>query len=248
MKIKRSDLRSTRKINKDSVVLDDKDARIKRPEAGTAHKTKDFTLKDFRGADYNPRFITDKRLANLGQSMTQFGDLSGVVYNASKKRKVLISGHQRIKAISGKGWTHKIVTNPKKDAHGTVATGHIEAKSPTGEVIQIPLRIVAWDDKKCEMAANVAANAHGGDFDKKKLHTVLEALRTDISSFNISLIGIDPLTVKTLPATISMENKEHDPSASTARANGESGSFKTISPEDVQSQLKHKCPRCGFLH
>lgn len=236
-------LTSSRKMNKEDDSAPKIDQRLARPKQSESFKSGGWAMKDFRGADYNPRVITDRKLQNLSDSYLQFGDLSGIVFNASKKRRVLISGHQRIKTVSAAGWTHKIETSKVKDKHGTIERGFLVATSPSGEVISIPLRIVAWDDTKCEMAANIAANAHGGDFDKVKLAKVLDKLDTNYSSFNINLMGLDPLTVKTLPSAIAMESGS---GSSSAKQNGAEGQFKTFDEESIGSQLKCDCPRCGF--
>ena len=239
---------STRKMNKEDVRKGDSErARIARPsKSKNAIDHSAIEFKTLRGADYNPRVISDTRLRNLEMSIRQFGDLSGIVFNASKKRKVLISGHQRIKSVSGKGWKQTIELKKFTDEFGTTSIGHLHAISPEGHKVSIPMRVVAWDDKKCEMAANVAANAHGGDFDKRKLSMVLDELETDVSQFNVNLIGLDPLMVRTLASAIAMEGKSDVPGNSTASKNGASGGFKEFNDKDMKKELKHNCPRCGF--
>lgn len=51
-------------------------------------------VSQLRKAKYNPRTITKERLHKLGDSMAEFGDLSGVVFNI--KTKTLVSGHQSL--------------------------------------------------------------------------------------------------------------------------------------------------------
>lgn len=189
-------------------------------------------LKDLKGADYNPRVITDKQLKNLGRSMSRYGDLSGIVFN--KRTKTLISGHQRIRTIRESGYKTKIVTKPVSDTYGTVSEGYIAVKTEEG-VIRIPFRVVDWKDKKAEKAANIAANAHGGDFDKTKLSILLEELAKD-KKFDVDLIGLDPLTVRTLmPKLPDMESS------------GSKGSKDSFTEYDGNSfEFECECPKCGY--
>jgi hypothetical protein len=239
---------SQRKMNKEETRKGDSErAKIARPTRGkNGLDTKEIKFSTLRGADYNPRVISDTRLRNLEMSIRQFGDLSGIVFNASKKRRVLISGHQRIKSVSGKGWKQQVDLKPHTDEFGTVSIGHLNAVSPEGHKVSIPMRVVVWDDKKCEMAANVAANAHGGDFDKRKLSIVLDELETDVSQFNVNLIGLDPLMVRTLASAIAMEGKSDTHGNSTSAKNGAGGEFREFDDKQMKQELKHNCPRCGF--
>ena len=113
-------------------------------------------------AKYNPRKITAKQLDILGKSMREFGDLSGIVKNISTGN--LVGGHQRLKHFDP-AW---IITKRNYiDDNGTIATGYIE--TPFG---RWSYREVDWPEKR-EMAANVAANKHGGYFDIGSLKDLL---------------------------------------------------------------------------
>lgn len=197
----------------------------------------ELTIKDLKEAKYNPRVISEKRLDNLHLSMTTYGDLSGVVFN--KKTQNLISGHQRLKRLRGKDVKTKIVTKPVKDAFGTVAEGHIVAKTASGE-IRIPLRIVDWSDKKSEMAANIAANAHGGDFDRTKLGAMLEKLDAG-KSFDVNVLGIDPLSLRGLMPkmpTLDSKGREIDNDGEGKE------SFQEFGEDSFE--FEHCCPKCKF--
>lgn len=203
-------------------------------------KTKAWSVKDFKGADYNPRYITETRLRKLAKSMQSFGDLSGVVFNARTNR--LISGHQRLKTIDG----HKtrIITKPHTDSHGTIEVGHIEAMTPKG-LIKIPVRIVDWSNSRVEKAANLAANSHGGEFDQDKLRKVLVDL--DTNTFDIELLGLDPITIMSLsiPKT---EGKPGKPGSVGDMADEDDassdGDFERYTPDSFN--LSCECPRCGY--
>jgi ParB-like chromosome segregation protein Spo0J len=183
-----------------------------------------LTVKQLRGAKYNPRNITDSRLAKLKSSISTFGDLSGVVFNI--RTKTLVSGHQRLKTIGDA--TTKIVQKSLVDKMGTVSVGHIEATTDKG-IIRIPFRAVDWDLNK-EKAANIAANAHGGNFDKEKLALIVADLEK-VKNFDIELVGLDPLTLKSLRlVTRETPEKEEFPEYGT----------------DLADNEKHTCPKCSY--
>lgn len=185
-------------------------------------------------AEYNPRFITEKRLTALGKSYETYGDLSGIVYN--RRSKTLVSGHQRIKTLKDK--KTRIITQPHKDQFGTVAVGYVEVSLKDGDY-KIPYRVVDWSDVKAEKAANIAANAHGGEFDNSKLSKLLEEIESD--TFDIELLGLDPLTVRQLTSQGRKEGSTSDPEAEDYE--GEVG-FEEYGDESFD--LQHTCPRCKF--
>lgn len=57
-------------------------------------------LSDLKAAEYNPRSITNEALIGLSHSLTEFGDLSGIVFNTRTGN--LVAGHQRVKALEVK--------------------------------------------------------------------------------------------------------------------------------------------------
>lgn len=186
---------------------------------------KKLTVKQLKGAKYNPRSITTARLGKLQESMSTFGDLSGVVFNV--KTGVLVSGHQRMKTVEG--LETRIDQKPHSDKLGTVAVGHVIAKSKKGSEIRIPFRAVSWDLNR-EKAANIAANAHGGVFDKDKLAMVLADLGT-AKNFDLDIVGLDPLTLKSLRSV----GKESKPITE----------FKEYGA-DIADDSKHECPKCKY--
>jgi DNA modification methylase len=134
--------------------------------------------KDLNPADYNPRKITDEQLHRLKKSMTEFGDLSGIIFNIRTNN--LIGGHQRIKHFDD-SW--KIVKKKSTDDLGTVAVGYVD--TPFGRWFY---REVDWDETK-EKAANIAANKHGGEFDRDLLGGILgELVQIDL---DMELTGFD---------------------------------------------------------
>lgn len=204
------------------------------------------SIKQLKGAKYNPRFITDSRLKALEHSLGSFGDLSGVVFNNSVGSGVLIAGHQRLKSIDS--WDSRIELQPTSDEYGTVAIGYIHASHPTKKkTISIPLRVVNWSDKKVEFAANIAANAHGGEFDNKKLATLVEKL--DLTTIKPQLLGLDPLQIRGLQQKLKTQAAVQDEKRvgrTTGQMNGSTGAFKEYTADEVGDKLSCTCPRCGF--
>lgn len=200
-------------------------------------------IKQLRGAGYNPRMITDRRLDDLEKSIASFGDLSGVVFNNSVKSGVLVSGHQRLSSI--KGWKTRVEVSPASDDHGTVGVGYIYAESPKGRQVQIPLRVVNWSDRRAEYAANIAANAHGGEFDNKKLAQLVEKL--DMTKIPAEIVGLDALMLRGLRQRLAKEGEVLEkPTRTNGTQNGASGQFNEATVDDIESDVKCKCPRCGF--
>ena len=135
-------------------------------------------VHDLKPAEYNPRTITPEKLEMLRKSMTEYGDLSGIVYNRQTGR--LIGGHQRIKRLDP-AW--KITKKATKDSAGTVYTGYVDA--PDG---RWAYREVDWPERK-EIGANIASNKHGGDFDYDKLKDLI--LEIDDGNVDLELTGFD---------------------------------------------------------
>lgn len=136
-------------------------------------------LSDLTPAPYNPRTISDEKLAMLEESLKEFGDLSGIVYNRRTKR--LVGGHQRQKAMPGDA---KIKIEKEWESptpSGTVAMGYVEVN---GE--DHPYREVDWPEEK-EIAGNLAANKHGGEFDLPKLAPLL--LKLDEVNYDLPKTG-----------------------------------------------------------
>ncbi len=137
-----------------------------------------MNVGDLTPASYNPRTITDDKLAMLGKAMQEFGDLSGIVFNVRTGQ--LIGGHQRIKHLEP-DW--KITKKNHQDSVGTVAVGEIE--TPFGVW---SYREVDWSEKK-EKAANIAANQHSGEFDLNKLRELIIEINDE--DFEVDLLGFN---------------------------------------------------------
>lgn len=102
----------------------------------------------------NPRQISEEMLAFLGDSLAEFGDLSGIIFNRRTRR--LIGGHQRIKRLDH-SWP--IAKASATDSTGTVVSGTIQTPW-----CAMAYREVDWTESK-EQMANLAANKIQGEWD-----------------------------------------------------------------------------------
>ena len=121
-------------------------------------------LQGLKANEKNPRFMSKFDADNLKQSMQEFGDLSGIVFNT--KTGQLVGGHQRIETFKRMDETKQIVIDFRFDmpnSVGTTAVGHILYKDE-----RYGYREVEWDLDR-EYAANIAANRISGEFDLDKL-------------------------------------------------------------------------------
>jgi hypothetical protein len=158
-------------------------------------KKEGLTVGDLVPAPYNPRKITEKQLGMLKKSMSEFGDLSGVVVNVRTGR--LIGGHQRTKNLD-KSWP--IIKQPHVDKVGTVALGYID--TPAG---RWQYREVDWTEKK-EAAANVSANKQGGEFDLPLLKEII--LNIDDGAFDMELTGFNSHELELMMTAVKQEDAE----------------------------------------
>lgn len=127
-------------------------------------------LSDLTPWSRNPRQIDDESKAGLGESMTRFGDLSGIVFNV--RNGALVGGHQRTEQLSGLLDDGEIRDLSDPDTIGD-RYGWMMDKSGR----RWPVRLVNWSDEE-HAAANVVANSKhvAGDWDDDKLKPLLDEL------------------------------------------------------------------------
>lgn len=175
-------------------------------------------LSDLKHNPKNPRKITDPKLAMLRKSLQEFGDLSGIVYNRRTDR--LSGGHQRTKVLPPDADIVITQTYSQPTRTGTVAQGHVLI---AGE--KMAYREVDWDEQK-EIAANIAANKHGGEWDYP---TYVDALlELDHANYDLDLTGVTDLELEKLVAYVKPEQQllelehaeEHASEASTTTHGG----------------------------
>lgn len=70
------------------------------------HDIKKLKIADIEDAPYNPRTISDKARAGLGDSMNEFGLLEVPIVNTHGGKKRLIGGHRRLEQLKASDYTH----------------------------------------------------------------------------------------------------------------------------------------------
>lgn len=133
-------------------------------------------LSDLNPNPANPRKIDPWHLDALKKSLEKFGDLSGIVFN--KRTGRLVGGHQRIKVLPPD--SEILMTSDDR--------GHVKVGENT-----YTYREVDWDEQD-EMAANIAANKQGGEWDQPKLNDWL--LELDSANYDMELVGFSPFELE----------------------------------------------------
>lgn len=135
------------------------------------------SVDDLSPCPYNPRTITDKAFGGLEKSLTEFGDLSGIVWNARTGQ--LVAGHQRLRAL------REMHGNRLEFRDGCVVT-------PEGEWFRV--RVVNWEKMKAD-AAMVAANNENiaGDW-TDGLTSILDGIAAEFGSL-FEQLNFDQLAV-----------------------------------------------------
>lgn len=169
-------------------------------------------IKDIKPAEYNPRTITDDQLENLGYAMEEFGDLSGIVINV--KTNCVVGGHQRIKHFQP---DDEVIKKPCADKTGTVAIGYIINKNGS----RWQYREVDWSEKK-EIAANIAANKHGGTFIEAEVEQLIKEIEDEV---DLTLTGFSEKEIKEM---LEVEDEE----------------IKEKEIDDIETN--NKCPKCDY--
>lgn len=150
------------------------------------------TIKSLKHSPKNPRKISHEKLGLLKKSLQEFGDLSGIVYNQKLDR--LSGGHQRIKSIPEDAEIVIEREYQEPTQAGTIAEGFIKLGTE-----RMSYRVVEWDEVK-DVAANIAANKHGGEFDIPRL--VEHLLDLDTNNYDLGLTGFTESEIEGLLAPI----------------------------------------------
>lgn len=143
-------------------------------------------IKDLTPNVKNPRKISDKKRAALKASVEKFGDLGCLVYN--RRTEQMIAGHQRTSGINPET---KIVIEKRYDTptrSRTVAEGYVEINGERLKYREVDA------DKTWEAEAMLAANKHGGQWDKD----ILRLLIAETPEIDIHIAGFDEVELKEL--------------------------------------------------
>lgn len=138
-------------------------------------------IKDLKNYHKNPRKITEKMFGLLGDSIKEFGDLSGIVVNV--RTGEIIGGNQRTQFFkANQGEIHKTSVGGSKV--GTVAEGYVLYE---GE--KYHYREVDWDEKKSERA-NIMANKVTGFWDNDMLANEFDMEELKLAGFEDFELGM----------------------------------------------------------
>lgn len=141
-------------------------------------------INDIKPYHKNPRKITEKMFNLLGETMREYGDLSGVVVNVRTGEAV--GGNQRTAFFKQNPDECEIEITTRLShptAQGTVAVGNIKF---AGE--QFSYREVDWDEGKTERA-NIIANKVGGFWDNDILANQFDIENLELAGFEDFELG-----------------------------------------------------------
>lgn len=102
-------------------------------------------MDELKFAEYNPREIDPESLTGLKESISEFGDISGLTFNTRTGN--LIGGHQRVKALK--------LLGAQLETRGSGRFAIVKGRD--GEEYEFSVRDVDWPEDK-ERRALVAAN------------------------------------------------------------------------------------------
>jgi integrase len=120
----------------------------------------------------NPRKPWDaEQLKSFRDSLVKFGDLGGIVRNVTTNQ--LIGGHKRIEAFRAATSVKVTATPQPPDPQGTIAHGYVLVDGA-----RFAYREVRWSEAD-EIAANLAANRWGAEWDWQLVSDALKAIGDD---------------------------------------------------------------------
>lgn len=160
---------------------------------------------EIKPADYNPRDYIPENYEALGDSMDEFGDISGITFN--NRTGNLITGHNRWNQLCQK---YGVDNLKLKHIKGTDLYIILESGHDTGYSI----RIVDWDIDK-EKVANITANAdsvsgHFTDSLKGLLSTIGESSQSLVTKLKLTEIKIPKVKIK-VPKQLDINSDEVEP-------------------------------------
>jgi hypothetical protein len=146
-------------------------------------------IGDLVAAPYNPRAISETAAAGLAKSLADFGDLSGIVWNAKTGR--LVCGHQRVEQLRKLGGVYH---------DGAIIVGD-------GKRFQV--RVVDWDEVT-EKAANITANNKhlAGEY-TSDLQGLLDEVKLAIGDDDFTDLRLDAL-ISAMPVADPLESESDD--------------------------------------
>ncbi len=153
-------------------------------------------IGDLKPDPNNPRSISEDELAGLIESIDDFGDLSGIVWN--RRTGQLVAGHQRIDAL------RRLYGDGLMIENGDVVTPSTDGAQPE----RFPVRVVDWPYRRQQLA-NIAANNPNiqGDF-TPELQVILRDIAADEELAGL----VTPLRIDSLMVAIPSDALPETPS------------------------------------
>lgn len=173
----------------------------------------------------NPRKISPEQSAGLKASLDEFGPLDGIVYNVQLKQLVGFHQRQAVLPPDVEVVIEKRYANPSKK--GTTAVGYAQID---GE--RFSYREVSWAEDR-HLAATVAANKQGGEWDRGKLTEIF--LRLDTLNFELGTTGFTDKEIANLCAPVGLPPSPADETADKKQVTFE-----------ASTGPKNECPRCAY--
>ena len=212
--------------------------KLKLAKKKPAQKAELSSLRDLKASPKNPRRISADNLARLKRTLQEYGDLSGIVWNA--RTGELVAGHQRIRALTEEHGEENVrlekTYEPQSSGPGDVIRVYLE--TPVGE---FDVRVVDWDEAKAD-AAMIAANSLDaqGEYDTESLSALIDELRADIRGDLPELIGFSDLTLNSLP----LLGVEDFTSATVGKVTKQAPDEFPLYDENIKTD--YKCPKCKY--
>lgn len=153
------------------------------------------SIDDLAPAPYNPRHIDEAAADGLRESLSRYGDISGITWN--QRTGNLVTGHQRVVQLRKLGATFEV------DAHGV--------RLRAGDSVWA-VRVVDLDESE-ERAANVSANnPHISGRFTDELDALLGELSQSMKPQDFASLKLDALVVPEPKMSIPDEKEVHLPS------------------------------------
>lgn len=205
-------------------------------------------IKDLKPNKKNPRKISAKKLDALKSSLEKFGDLSGFVFN--RRTKTLVSGHQRQKTLPQDATIKIEIKHEVPTAAMTVAEGYVIIGEERFKYREVDA------DETWEMEALLAANKHGGDWDRDLLKVAI----ADLPGIDLSVTGFDipeleamnihvaPISIGavTAPESFEPEKSESDEDADAAYIAENPGPDSRVEKERLPSMVNEEGGKAAF--
>lgn len=137
---------------------------------------REINITEVKPSEYNPRMISNEEYNKLKESIDKFGLTDPIIINL--KNNTIIGGHQR----------YSVIKNEFKD----MKLYMFEIGNIGWITSSLEFNIDNFDD---EILLNINLNSQNGEWDLKKLKSLVEEL--EMNDFDTSLTGFDEYELET---------------------------------------------------